>query len=775
MLKLTTLGTIDLRVGRKPVRSLLRQSKRLALLVYLACLPEGEVVRRDSLLALLWPDLDMHRARRALRQSLFELRRALGSEVVVGRGEEIHVPVNKVECDARRFEEHLEAGDDAAAVALYRGVFLEGFHLGGVEEFEHWMEDRRGQLARAAAAAAWRAADAVAHEGDAREAVRLSRRALEIDPWDEPGWRRLIQRVDDRGDRAGAIAAADEMVEMLRNRLGLEPSADTWALIEEIRARQSRTPIGEQAPAPSPGHERMPTPERIASDPSSDHGPGTPPQPGSGRPRRGARLRAAAVVAVVLLLASVTLRFMRGTPGAVDISAVAVLPFQDLSTDQRPYFAPGVTEMIITELARMTDLAVISHTSVRQYAGTTASVPVIAQELGVDAVIEGTVQRESGRVRVTAQLVQADPERHIWADHFEGRLEDILALQTDIARAVAHDVNATLHPAGRPAAAPEPEAHEAYLRGRYYWSRWSTDGFSRALQEFRRAIELDSSYAQPWAGLANALSTLGYFGDLRPEVAFPRSIEAAQAALARDSSLSEAWTALAMSELLYRHEFATAEDHLGRAIALNPSSSGAHHALALLYSAEGRADDALAEIAVGRRLDPLSLPILNAQGWIELAAGRLADADATGRQMLDLDDRFAPAWWLLGAVADARQRFDVAVDDLKRADALTDRDPFIRASLGHALALAGQPDSARALLARLRASPSEPAPATAVAWIYDGLGSADSAVAWLREGLARREGWLVFLNAWPKFDRSRAEPGFPRLLEDVGLSTSARH
>jgi TolB-like protein len=303
-----------------------------------------------------------------------------------------------------------------------------------------------------------------------------------------------------------------------------------------------------------------------------------------------------------------------GKPVTTQIRSIAVLPLANLSGDaEQEYFADGMTEELITQLGRMSGLRVISRTSVNRYKHTNKSLQEIARELGVDAVVEGAVERSGDHVRVTANLVQVDPERHLWAESYERDLRDVLVLQSDIARAIAREIRVELTPQEqarlsvyRPVS---PEAHEAYLKGLYFWNQRTEEGLTKGLEYFQKAIELDPNYPQGYAGLADSYAVLAYRGYLAPQEAYPHARAAALKALELDDDLAEAHTALAAVTEMYDHDWVSAEREFKRAIELSPGYANAHHWYALHLDETGRMEESIAEIKRALELDPLSMII----------------------------------------------------------------------------------------------------------------------------------------------------------------------
>ena len=334
------------------------------------------------------------------------------------------------------------------------------------------------------------------------------------------------------------------------------------------------------------------------------------------------------------------------------IHSVAVLPLQNLSGDpSKEYLADGLTEELLTDLAQVRSLRVISRTSIMTYKGTTKRLPEIARELNVDAVVEGSVMRSGNRIQVTAQLIEARTDTHLWAQTYEGDVSDLLALQNQVAQTIVQQVGAKLTPEeeGRLKTVhlTRPEAHEAYLLGRYYWNKRTTEGFARAHDSFQEATKRDPQYAPPYAGLADCYVLLAEY-TLRPSAeVIPKARDAAVKALELDPMLAEAHASLGAAKV-DGFDWKGGELELRRAIELNPSYATAHQWYAELLSQEGRSGEAIAEINRAQELDPLSLVVNTIEGRILLFAGLTDQAIDQLRKTLELDPGFTLASYNLG-------------------------------------------------------------------------------------------------------------------------------
>lgn len=390
MIRFMTLGTTDLEADdhASAVAELISQPKRLAVLAFLAVDRPGSRHFRDALVALFWPELDTDRARHALRQTLYHLRRVLGPGVVLGEDHAgVGVSRERLWCDAVAFEAEVERGHLARALELYRGEFMPGFHSECGPSYDLWLDTVRQRLARMAVEAAWSMADRAEDRGDTREACTWARRVVALQPYHERAARRLARLLGASGQRVEALRTIETLVKRLEGE-GLSPESETRAICELVRAGDPDALFAQYRGGPETG----------------------PPQPGSGD------------------------------------CALAVLPFAALSgSSLETGFADGLTDLLITELAQRGCASVLSRISVQQYRHDDRSLPAVASELGADVVVEGSVVIDAAEVRITAQLLTAVPERHLWAKSYLHPFAAPLTLQAGLAATIAEEVTAALH------------------------------------------------------------------------------------------------------------------------------------------------------------------------------------------------------------------------------------------------------------------------------------------------------------------------------------------
>jgi len=483
----------------------------------------------------------------------------------------------------------------------------------------------------------------------------------------------------------------------------------------------------------------------------------------------GAALAVASVVVVAWALQS---RAARPAP----IRSLAVLPLENLSGDaSQEYFADGMTDELIATLGQISALRVISRTSVMPYKRARKPLPQIARELNVDAIVEGTVLRAGGQVRITAQLIDAHDDKHLWSETYGGDLRDTLTLQNRVAGAIAEQIRINLSPQEQATLkhdqSVDPQAYEAYLKGRFFWNKRTGDDLQRAAAYFSQAIERDASYARAYSGLADTYSLLGdwQYGVLAPRDALPKAKAAAIKALQLDGTLGEAHTSLAFCLEGFDWDLKAADTEFRKGIALNPGYATAHHWYAWHLSLLGRNDDAIAEMKKAQRLDPLSL-IINADLAELLLIAHLTDESIQqSRKTIEMDVNFPLAHNQLGLAYLQSHRHDEAISELQKAVGLSAGNPTYTANLARVFAASGRRNEAARLLSDLKArSSASSSNASEIAVVYAALGDNDQAMAWLDKSYEERFNPGVLLR--PGFDPLRADSRFRDLERRVGLN-----
>lgn len=477
------------------------------------------------------------------------------------------------------------------------------------------------------------------------------------------------------------------------------------------------------------------------------------------------------VVAAMVAIASVVSEHRRAN-GQHPVRTIAVLPLDNLSGDvEQEYFADGMTDALITELARIGSLDVISRTSVMKFKDTLLSVPEIADELGVDAIVEGTVTRAGGRVRVIAQLVDAR-DRHIWGENYEVEDRDVLRLQRDFAVAIAGEIGARVDPRSSDAPPPEvdPKAYEAVLRGHHLLENRTEEAIQKAQAYFNEAAAIDPDYAAAFAGIAYTHNLMANYGFEPSPVARSQARDTAERAIELDPNCADAHLALALVAAEYDWRFEEAVREFNFALSLQPSSPVARSGYAHLLVATGDIEGAIDELRRAQRVDPLAEIISANIGWILFLDGQVSEGERQLREVLDFSPDFAVAHYYLGALLDHQERFDEAIVELEEARDLSRGSSYTEAALAHALARSGDRDAAQTILdALLEQSRTEYVSPIGLAVAHFGLGQADEAFDRLDQAFEERKGWLLHLRVEPALDGFRDDPRYRDLVAAIGL------
>ncbi len=499
------------------------------------------------------------------------------------------------------------------------------------------------------------------------------------------------------------------------------------------------------------------------------------------RSRHRLRSPAFAIAGLVALLAILILALLvwksQRSPAPELMRSLAVLPLQNLSGDPaQQYFADGMTEALITDLAKIPGLKVISRTSIMQYKDSHERLPSIAHELGVDGIVEGSVLRSGDRVRITAQLVRGATDQHLWAESYERDLHDLVALQDEVSRSIATQIQKQIAPPSpqrlATSAAINPQARENYMKGRYFWNLRSEAGYLKAIDYFQSAVNEDPQYAQAYSGLADAYALLGSLPVSKVrDTAMAKAKEMALTALKLDDSLADADTSLAFVEMHYEWKFREAEQEFKRALELNPNYSTAHQWYAIDLAALGRMDEAVAELDRARQTDPLSAIINTDMAEMMYYARRYDEALQQARATVEMDPNFAHAHRVLGRIYFEKHMLPEAVAEGKRAVELSGDDPWMLLDLATTCALAGKKTEMQNSLRRAATiSPGGVLPEIGgTVEVYVALGEGDRAFKVLESLYRRRDGGLILLNADPRFDSLKSDPRFQQLLQRVGL------
>src|SRR5216117_2428238 len=463
------------------------------------------------------------------------------------------------------------------------------------------------------------------------------------------------------------------------------------------------------------------------------------------------------------------------SPAGISNKSIAVLPFDNLSRDpDNPYFCEGVQDEILTRLAKVADLKVISRTSTQHFKSAPENLRDIAKQLGVTNILEGSVQKAADQVRVNVQLINAMTDAHVWADTYDRKLTDIFAVESEIAKTIAETLQARLTGSEKSSIAKtptvNPEAYELYLKGRFFWNKRTGDDLRKSIEYLEQAIAKDPGYALAYAALADSYGILRFYGAASPSESFPQAEAAARKALELDDTLAEAHTSLGQVLLFYDLDFAGSTMEFERAISLDPNYATAHHwyggggpLLAL-----GQFDRAIKEGKRAVELDPLSL-INNADlGWLYFNARRYNEAEAQARKTLEMDSHFYLAHYYLGEVLQFKGQLTEAIAEYKKAAELDD-DPFVLGLLAQAYAKLGQRDEALKMLGQLQELATRRyATSYSFALVHIALGEKDKAIDWLERAYRDRAGPdIALIKVDPFLDPLRGHPRFEALVQKI--------
>jgi serine/threonine-protein kinase len=463
--------------------------------------------------------------------------------------------------------------------------------------------------------------------------------------------------------------------------------------------------------------------------------------------------------------------------GTGHIKSLAVLPLENLSADaSQEYFTDGMTEALITDLGKVASLAVISRSAVMRYKATRKPVSEIARELKVDAVVEGTVLRSGDRVLITAHLVSPEDNRQLWSERYERNMRDVLTLTGEVAQSIAEGISAKLtqQELARLTSrqSVNPDAHEAYLKGRYYWSKVTDEDVTKAIHYFEQASTIDPGYALAYTGLADCYTILGgtIIGATAPADAMPKAKAAALKALAIDDNLAEAHASLAIVLWRYDWDWSSAAKEFRRAIDLNASYATAHQWYGWYFYGLGRSEDSLAELKRAQRLDPQSAWISSNVGFALYFARQYGRAVEQGKSTVATNPSFVLGHFFLGLALEQAGQSELAILSFQKAADLSGRSPIYLAALGHGYASSGNRRKAQEVAQELVGIAKQKyVPAYETAVLYAGLGDKEQAFAWLEKGCTEHSGWMVYLNVDPRLDILHSDPRFTQLVRRIGL------
>jgi serine/threonine-protein kinase len=805
--RLVTFGGLGLAKDGEPLARTTIQRRQLALLAVLAAAGRSGV-SRDKLIGYLWAEREPERARNLLDQALSAARRTLGPDAFVALPTALALNPAALASDVAELEAAASAADWERVAALYTGAFLDGVFVSDAPEFERWAAAERARFARVYSDALEALAQRAAARGDHAAAVACWRRLVQVETLSARAAMGLMHALVDAGDRAGALEFARVHELLVRQELDAPVDPSVTALAERIRRGgvEPRTVAdggvphlpGERAhagagvgpprsrdPDPGPAGERSataapPSGEDASSRAGSPHRSDAPPIPAPPirRPMRSRRGWSIVALAAVLLVVAGALFFRDRAALDPDAAAatrrsIAVLPFLNITEDRdTDYFSDGFTEELITALSQVPGLRVAARTSSFAARAASADAREIGQRLTVATLLEGSVQRTGDRLRVTAQLVDTRNGFHVWTGKFDRRITDIFAVEDEIAQQIVAALGPALGDSSRSHLAPhrarDLDTYALYLQGRQAWRQRSAESLRRAVAFYGRALAKDSSYAEAWAGLADVYAVLPLYDSIPTDTAYARADVAASRALAIDSTLAEPFATLGLIRAR-RYQWGEAELHFRRALQRDPNYATAHQWYGKLLGTTGRLRNGETELRQALLLDPLSPVILYNLGQNLFWQRRHEEARDVFERALATDATFYPARTYLGFLDAAEGRPRDAVAEFRRVLDSRHSDDDL-AVLAYGLALAGQRDSASAVLSRVveRARTVTVSPAD-IALGYLGQGDRDAAFRWLDLALAQHDSDLEAFVQSPLFEPARADRRWEALLTGMRL------
>lgn len=456
------------------------------------------------------------------------------------------------------------------------------------------------------------------------------------------------------------------------------------------------------------------------------------------------------------------------------VTSLAVLPFQTLGTNSPDkYLELGMADAVITKLASTGKITVRPTSAIQQYGGTHLSLQAIGREQGVDAVLEGRIQRDGGRVRVTVQLIRVQDGVQLWADTFDRQFSDVFALEDALADMAAQSIRLKLTGAESrrftKRSTERPDAYEAYMKGRYFWNKRTPDALKKGLGYFQRAINLDPGFAEAYAGVADSYATLGLYAVVSPKQAFTAAKDAGTRALQMDDALATAHATLGFIDFYYDWNAAAADNEFRRALTENPHYAMAHSWYAESLAAKGDYAEAVEEAQRALQDDPLSLIVGSNAGWTFALAGQYEHSIEALKKAIEIDPNFPRTHFRLGEVYEQRGEYRMAIPELEQAVRLSGGDPYYEGSLGHAYGASGNAVKARDVLQNLQVRTGQYVPPYAIGLIYAGLGEKDQAFHWLQKAVEERSTSMVFLRMDPELASLRADARFAPLLRSLNF------
>lgn len=484
------------------------------------------------------------------------------------------------------------------------------------------------------------------------------------------------------------------------------------------------------------------------------------------------------VATLLIVLVVITFARHRATasgPNSSEMRSLAVLPFQTLGMHTPDkYLEIGMTDAVITKLANTRKIIVRPTSAMQQYAGTQLTPQAVGREQGVDAVLEGRIQRIDDRVRVTVQLIRVQDGVQLWADTFDKQFTDIFVLEDSLSEMAAQSIGLQLTGEENKRfikhSTDNPAAYEAYMKGRFFWNKRTDAGLKKGLDYFRDAIHLDPAFAEAYVGMADSYATLGLYAVLPPKQAFPAAKDAGSRALQMDNTLAAAHATLGFIYFYYEWNPSLSSDEFQRALTANPHYAMAHSWYAESLAARGQYSEAAAEAQRALQDDPLSMIIGSNAGWTYALAGQYDQAVETLKKAMEIDATFPRTHFRLGQVYEQRGEYALAISEFEQAVHLAEDDPYYEGSLGHAYGASGNLQRARTVLEKLQdRAKHQYVPPYAIAVVYAGMGNRDEAFHWLQKALEDRSTSMVFLRSDPEFAALRSDPRFSQLSKTVAF------
>ncbi len=458
-------------------------------------------------------------------------------------------------------------------------------------------------------------------------------------------------------------------------------------------------------------------------------------------------------------------------------SSIAVLPLRDWSTSPEEYFSAAMTDALISSLAQIRALRVTSLTSVMRYKNTETPIPEIGRALGVAYILEGSIFRDDEKVRITAQLIAADADKHVWSNTFDRSMPALLSVQSEIAAEIAAQISGELLPSSQSRAGGlSPAAYEAYMKGRYFYNQFTAEGFHRGMKYFQEAIDIEPDYAEAYAGLASCHCLLAGHGLelVSPVIAIPESHSLAMKALTLNPELAEPFAFLGIINFKFGWDRDGAETMLNRAIELNPSLYQAYVWHSQLLEALGRHEDAVSRARYAKQLNPLSLATSLNLGWQMYQAGKYIEASAEIDKLIEFNPKFWGGHWAKGHIYNQHEMYERAINEFQQAVELEGGHSLPMAALGYTFAVAGMPDEARRILAEMEAlSKDGYVSPFHVATVYAGLNEPDLMFGWLERAYQVRARSLAWLHVAKEMEPFHDDHRFQDLLERIGIYSSS--